>query len=173
MSNPLDDYLQSKAPMKKVAIFGTGQRILPGMGRFMRSKNLQDIGSGALQMAGGLAVSGLAGAAGKAYQAIRKKRDFDEMMDTNPDLEEFHRDNPKLFNRHYTSLRSMNPTLAQDPVVAGGIMRQMSQTPQVAGKVLVEYMRNSPQGPALEVGAKATPKGPESSFAVKGMRPLG
>lgn len=123
--NPVDEYLASK---EKTALK-------------MPNVNLQEAGRLATvgaAFAGGLGVQkGVA----KVYRAITKKRDFDHMMQSNPDLEEYRAQNPSQFNQHYTSLRRMNPEFASEPTVAGTYMRQMSMNPGSAGKVIVESLR--------------------------------
>ena len=93
--------------------------------------------------AAGLAVAGLAGAAAlKMHGAAKKRASFREMMDVNPDLKEYQQENPKLFSASYSALKSMNPTYAQDPLVAGGVMRKMMEGgPAGAGNVLTQTIR--------------------------------
>lgn len=50
------------------------------------------------------------------------------------------------FNAHYNSLRKMNPGYAEDPIIAGTMMRQMSMHPNTAGKVLMEGLESSSRG---------------------------
>ena len=125
MSNPVDDYLS----MKKEAV------------------NWGQIGHTALEgAAGGIAGAGvlaLGAAALKALGAMRKRKEFSGMMGANPDLSEFHRENPKQFNQHYNSFRGMNPRFAKDPVVSGTYMRSMSMSPETAGKAIVESMESA------------------------------
>lgn len=154
MSNPVDDYLAGAAPMVKQA-GPWGQLPLPGMGKLLRgSRTMEDLGSGALQAAGGLAVTGAVGAVAKVYQALRKKRDFDAMLDVNPQLAERQEEDPKRFNYQYNSMRAIAPQLAQDPVMASSIMLHMSSNPEAAGRVLLEYARGAPAAPTVETGPK-------------------
>jgi hypothetical protein len=88
----------------------------------------------------GLGGAAVGVAAEKAYRAATKSRDYEKMMAHNPDLKEYRRENPNLFNQHYTSLRGMAPEFASDPIVGGTYMRQMSTDPQSAGKVVVEAL---------------------------------
>lgn len=150
MSNPVDDYLESRSGMDKKAFFGRPQ-LRHAAGR---------VGIGALEAAGGAALLSLGGAAMKSFNAIKKKKDFGEMMEANPDLQEFQSQDPKRFQQHYNSLRSMNPQFARDPTVAGTYMRQMSMSPQTAGKVIVESIS----------GARAMPSSP-AQMAMEGYRP--
>ena len=152
MTNPLEDYLMSKT--------AGPQGVLPGMGRFMqggfgqgvmnnvRTGAEQAIGSGAV----GLAATGLGVGAIKAYRAIRKRQDFKDMMNHNPDLHEFQQQDPSKFNAHYNSMRSMVPAYAEDPIVAGSLMRNMSLNPETAGSVLMQGMESrSKTGPTLGI----------------------
>lgn len=87
----------------------------------------------------GIAVVGMAALRGmdNAFLAITKKRDFNKMMEDNPDLQESFQENPKQFHAQFTSLRSMNPSFSSDPIVAGTYMRQMSASPATAGTAMV------------------------------------
>lgn len=147
--NPLDEYLTTKQ--------AGPQGILPGMGKFVgtgldRVKNNirtgaeQAIGSGAV----GLAATGMGVAALKVYRAIGKRQDFKNMMEHNPDLAEHQQRDPAKFNAHYNSLRSLVPAYAEDPIVAGSLMRNMSFNPDNAGNVLTQSMESrSKTGPSL------------------------
>lgn len=143
--NPIDEYLSTKT-----AAFG-GQSVLPGMGRFARNQAVQSVVSGAGAAAGGLAVMGLATAAQKALQSIRKKRQFEDMMQVNPDLAEQQAEDPMKFNAHYNSFRRLNPEFAADPILAGTILRKMNANPETAGSVLAESFkgRKDMGGPSL------------------------
>lgn len=139
MSNPVDEYFELKAGIQK-----TSADVLP-MARVLG----RSVASGAA-MAGGF---GLATAAVKAYQAMTKKRDFDEMIATNPDLAAAQQADPVKFNQHYNALRRMNPQFAAEPIVAGSYMRQMAAYPESAGKVVVEALQAGRQGgPQTSVG---------------------
>lgn len=129
--NPIDEYLESDVHqmMEKKANLGTAMSFVG-----------KRVGTGALEAAGGAALLTLGGAAIKAYKGISKKRDFRGMMEANPDLQEYQGQNPKQFQVHYNSFRNMNPSFASDPVVAGTYMRQMSMSPETAGKVIVESL---------------------------------
>lgn len=149
MSNPVDEYLEMREGSTKVA----NQLALPFMKGEAARRALSQVGSGALQAAGALGVVGLVGAAQKAYDAISKKRDYDEMIKANPDLIQERTTNPRQFEQHYKSLRRMNPRFARDPVVSGNLMRSMSLNPQTAGGTIVESLRNVPSGPEAEIKA--------------------
>jgi hypothetical protein len=142
MSNPVDEYLSYCAgdepeQTKEASLWG-------GAAKSLTAEHIGGLAMDAAILGGGAAL--LSGAAGKIYGAITKRRDFNDMMDVNPDLKEYQRENPKLFNAHYSSLRSMNQEFASDPVVAGTYMRQMSMSPGTAGKVVAESLGAVPRG---------------------------
>lgn len=135
---------RTKASEKTAGAAGRfAQGMAQGAKRVLDPSELGRIGTQAAVVGGaGL----LIGAAQKTYLAITKKRDFDAMLKHNPDLAEHQEANPQMFNQHYSSLRSMNPMFAKDPVVAGSYMRQMSMNPGTAGKVLVESLNSLQKG---------------------------
>jgi hypothetical protein len=159
VSNPIDDYLG----MHKKAFGFLG----PNFGRqamtSMREGAAQAVGQGAV----GLAAAGIGVAAMKSYRALRKRSDFKQMLEANPDLAEHQEADPMKFNAHYNSLRAMNPGYAEDPIIAGTLMRQMSLSGNNAGHVLMESMdsssRSRGQGPQFTLGSKITDKGQETS----------
>lgn len=101
------------------------------------------LSSGVMQgLAGALAVGATAGvgiAAAKLYDAATKGRDFRRMISFNPDLATEHERDPRVFNQLYSSLRSINPTFARDPIIAGSYMRRMVGSP-MAGGVLTDAL---------------------------------
>jgi hypothetical protein len=140
MSNPLEDYLATK-PKTKTAFLGmSGSSIKNGI--TMGAE--EAIGKGVV----GLAATGIGIAALKTMRALGKARDFKNMMALNPDLVEYHDQNPAQFNAHYNSLRAMAPAYGQDPVISGTLMRQMNNSPMHAGGVLMS---------ALEGAQKSSP----------------
>ena len=146
MSSPIDEALMSKE-----ALFGSFLQGARGAFGEMSAKSVgAEMAREVPRAVGGMAAAaGFAGAAhgvGKLLGSIRKKRDFEEMMETNPDLATHQEDNPKFFNSAYTSLRGMNPTFAKDPVVAGGMMRRMMESPESAGGILASSIK-SPDAP--------------------------
>ncbi len=138
--NPVDEYLSKYAADPQT-----------GWGPALRNA--------AVQTGVGLAVAGAPIAATKIYQAVKKRGNFNSMLENNSDLQALHRDaqsdpaKAKQFNAFYDSLHRMNPEYAADPFVAGSYMRKMTNTPATAGGVLVDA-RNSakllPSGPLTE-----------------------
>lgn len=155
-TNPVDSYLQSKEASATQQAFGfmggAGAKFMAGAKKAISPEMLGQAAAGSAVVAGGAM---LASAAGKVMGAITKKRDFDAMMEHAPDLKEYQAQDPALFNRHYNSLRSMNPQFAKDPVVAAGYMRQMSEYPATAGNTIVQSLSALPKqqrGVDLKVG---------------------
>lgn len=111
--NPLTDFLDEYGTTKE-ADFS------------MEKKRFGQAVAGGLAAAGaGTLVAGVGAAASKAYDALTKGRDFKQMLSHNPDLQEHHDRDPKMFNQMYTSLRGINPQFGKDPLVAGTFMRRM------------------------------------------------
>jgi len=137
MSNPVDEYLEKH-----------GQRPLTKAPRQFGEMAVM-MGERAALLGGAI---GLALAGNKVYRAITKKRDFNAMMEANPDLEEERKRDPKTFNRFYNSLRSMNPQFAAEPVVAGTYMKKMLTSPEQAGGYLVDAMQATKGvGPSVDL----------------------
>lgn len=139
--DPLDEALMSKEA------FGWGN--LAG-----------EAGHAAAGALGAAAVSGAIAGARKLFAAGEKRREFTAMMDTNPDLVEAQRSNPKFFNASYNSVRSLNPSYGSDPIVAGSLMRRMMQSPESAGTILMSTMKAPPPGGSpfgLEVSGGGKP----------------
>lgn len=138
--NPLDEYMSEKHA---------------GFGAFgNRLGQAAETGMATALATGAIAATGMA--AHKIYEAVTKARDFRDMMGSpfNADLAEHHQTKPKEFNAAFTSLRRMNPTFSQDPMIAGTYMRQMmTYDPATAGGVLVEalgHRRNEQPSPLAE-----------------------
>lgn len=135
--NALDEYLQEKTAGGFSAGWNQGVQALPSeMGRKLPGV----LASSGAQAAIGLGVAGIGVAASKIYGAVTKRRDFRSMMGANPDLEDKYRQDPKLFNQMYSTLRRFSPQFASDPTVAGTYMRQMSESPITAGGIAVQAL---------------------------------
>ena len=165
MGNPLDDYLEHESGTEKTAFFGRlGRKILTGAGQ---ATTMEGLGTLGMQMGMVAGAEMLVGAAQKAYAAATKNQHQKQMFAVNPDLVEAQKADPVMFNQYYSSLRTMNPQFAADPVVAGGYMRQMVENPQGAHGVLVNALGASKGGPAgggvrdfstgLDIAGRAAP----------------
>lgn len=139
MSNPLEEYCAAYAGEEKTA--SVGSELLGGAKDQFGARQLGGLG---MSVAMVLGAGAIAGAAKKLYMAATKNKHHREMLEVNPDLAEHHQADPRMFNRHYTSLRNLSPEFASDPVVAGSYMRQMSEMPGNAGAVLVNSIQQSP-----------------------------
>lgn len=159
MSNPLDDYFK-----EKTAFFGSGNKGQLG-------KTFGDIaGSTAVQFGVAAGLTAIGPVAQKITSAVTKRRSYSNMLEQNPDLQDFREDNPKQFNNMYNSFHRINPEFASDPIVSGTYMRQMAAHPEGAGKVIVESLKGreglgSPFGDALRSGSNAASKGFSGAFA--------
>lgn len=117
------------------AVGSAGKEIAGHLGKSLA------VGAGA-GIAGAL-VTGAGVAASALYGAATKARDFREMMGSsfNEDLHAMHQERPRQFNEAYSSLRSVNPAVTQDPMTAGVYMRRMmTYDPSGAGGVILESL---------------------------------
>jgi len=146
MGDPIEEYLEHASALEKRAgIGGYGQSLLRGARKAFGG---EELGTLAMQTGAVAGVAALAGAARKAYAAATKSRDFKSMLEVNQDLAEHQANDPKMFNQFYNSLRTLNPTFASDPVVAGSYLRKMMEFPHNAGPILVDSVGAAPKLPA-------------------------
>lgn len=118
--NPLEQYLEKKAGIGELL----GKAKDPAFNAAVGGLTMGGLTAGTAAVSFG---------AKKLYDAITKKRDFREMLAANEDLREHLERDPKFFNQAYTSLRSVNPQFASEPMIAGHYMRQMMEFPLHAG----------------------------------------
>jgi hypothetical protein len=171
MSDPIDDFLEYEKTAQLGSFLrgvGRGFRTLGrtvGQGKgaprmageafeaFSRGGELgQKLQGGAALAAGGMALAGIGAAAKKINDAIHKRRTYKEMMSLNPDLAEVRDRDAPFFNAAYTSLRSVNPTFARDPITAGAMMVKMLDNPEHAGNVLLGSVRQPTADPPGGLG---------------------
>ena len=160
MTNPLDEFLEDFGPKEKTAINWAGAQD-------MAVRGLSGVGKGLAQGAGAAAAAGAVGAVGlaasKIFGAATKARDFRQMLSYNPDLQEHHDRDPRMFNQMFSTLRTMNPQFSSDPIVAGSYMRRMSENPMTAGGIAVESVGHRDKLPSFggrltEIGMNAASK---------------
>jgi hypothetical protein len=130
MGNPLDEALMAKEALN----FGS---MLGQAGQELGSSMLH----GATGALGAAAMVGVGVGAQKLISAGRKRHDFKEMMELNPDLAPHQEGNPRFFNASYSSIRRLNPTYGRDPIVAGSLMRRMMESPESAGTILTGTLK--------------------------------
>lgn len=164
--NPAEDFLKEKKAFGLGALTGAAK----ATGRAM-SPAARAFGTAAATGAGAAAFMGLAGGAHKLYAAATKTRDFRAMLEANPDLHQHQKADPAGFNRMYSSLRTLAPEFAAEPMVAGYYMRQgMEGLMEGRGGVAVQAMnakRPMQTGPMTDAAMQGymrgvNPKGPES-----------
>jgi len=150
--NPVEEFLLEKRAFGGAAVGklrSVGAKAAPTLGRMG-----EQAAGAALAGAGAAAFAGLVGAAGKLYDAATKTRDFQNMMEANPDLHEHLQADPAGFNRMFTSLRRFAPEFTKEPVVAGTLMRRGMVMPfEDRGDVPVKAQRERSfpkAGPATE-----------------------
>jgi hypothetical protein len=137
--NPVEEFLKVKEA------FNLGQLgpAAKGYGRQVSGA----LATGAATGVGAAAFAGLTVGAAKLYDAATKTRDFNNMMEANPDLHEHHQADPAGFNRLYSALRTLAPDFAKEPLVAGTYMRTgMLEDPSGRGQQAVKAMRDSGPG---------------------------
>jgi len=137
--NPVEVFLQEKKA------FNLGQ-----FGPTAKSYGKQvggALATGAATGIGGAAFAGLTLGAAKLYDAATKTRDFNNMLEANPDLQHQHQADPVGFNRMFSALRTMAPHFTKEPLVAGTYMRNaMERDPGQQGGVAVQALRDSGPG---------------------------
>ena len=166
MKNPIEEFLSEKRAFGGQQLGQIGKRV--GEGAQL----------GAAFAMTGAATAGIVSAAGKMYDAITKKRDFDNMIEANPHLQVHLEREPEAFNRMFSSLRTMQPEFTKDPMVAGAFMTDAMETePQGRGFVAVrarsQFGSGTPQrlGPASEAALSGFNKGLGMDLGGKGGRP--
>lgn len=139
MSNPLEDFLTEYGPVE------TKEADLKGFGRQFGGAVTSGLGAATATAALGAGAVGV-----KAlYDAATSGRDFRAMLSHNEDLRDHHTNDPRRVNQLYSSLRSMNPNFAKDPIVAGTYMRRMIDSPLGAGGILAETVGARSQFPSI------------------------
>lgn len=122
MANPVDEFLLEKRALNLSGITNAAKGIA---GSRVGRAGATAVGMGL----GAAAFGGLAMGANKAYLAATKTRDFNSMMEANPDLHEHSKQDPAGFNRMFTSLRTFAPEFTKEPMVAGAYMRRAMESP--------------------------------------------
>jgi len=174
MSNPVEEFL------KTAGIWGNFMKGLRGEGASGFSGAL---GSQVPTGVAAAAVTGVGMGIAKGFEKIHdrltKARDYKSMLQATPDLRHFDASHTQMM---YNSLRSLAPTLARDPLVAGSFVRDALRLspehgpaiPPATAKMLVETQAKL-QGPSLarqmaEAAGKASPlqriqadKGPQQT----------
>ncbi|HEU4534224.1 MAG TPA: hypothetical protein VFS00_08900, partial [Polyangiaceae bacterium] len=146
MANPIEKFLarEPDAEPKEAGWGGFAARNAAGALGAGAASLGGSIGESVIKGIGGSiaagTVAGVGMAATRMYQAATKARDFRAMLEHNPDLVDSHRQDEKRFNQLYSSLRTMNPHFAADPIVAGVFMRRMVDSPMGAAGVLTEAL---------------------------------
>lgn len=149
--DPLTAYLQTK----KAGVFDAVKKRVSSP-QFAEMMTDRAVGAG-LAAGATAAVVGGAAATKAIYEAATKARDFRRMLEHDPELEQAHQQNPKLFNAYYTTLRTFNPEFSRDPVTASTFMHKMlAGGSSHAGGVAAETLQyrgkiKSPVDPLLQV----------------------
>ena len=150
MANPVEEALMAK----EAFLGGVAEGMRQAVGT---QKGQMELGRAATRMAFGAAAMAAIPAAQKVYDAITKRRDFKEMMQTSPGLSSVQTENPSLFNAAYSSFRRINPTFAKDPVVAGSYMRKIMASPESAGLIIAQTVKSPSLSEGMNVGVDAGP----------------
>lgn len=157
MSNPIDDAF---AEIKEAGPLDQMRSALQGAGHTLKRFGQEAVLSGG-KATGAAGAAALVGGAALGIQKLvasaNKRNEFEQMMHHNGDLVQYQEENPQFFNQAYTSLRSMIPQYAHDPLVSGAVMRRMVQDPQTSGSVLMSLLRPpspTPSGPLSFVSGR-------------------
>ena len=155
MTNPAEEFLKEKRA------FGFGDA---AKGALSAGKSFAGVaGTAAAMGMGAAAFAGVTVAASKLYSSATKSRDFRKLLEANPDLRAHQKEDPVGFNRMYTSLRTLAPEFAAEPLVAGHFMRQGMENPlegRGATTLLAAGARKPRQmGPAVEAALEGYMKG--------------
>ena len=133
--NPVEEFLLEK---KAFNFGGAVSAAAPYARRFAETA-----GMGAAVGIGGAGFAGLTLAAGKLYDAATKTRDYNRMLEANPDLAHHLAEDPEGFTRMFSAIRTMAPEYTQEPLVAGAYMRAGMESPvEERGRVPVQARRD-------------------------------
>lgn len=132
--NPIDEFLEDHGSNKEASWGDVGKGGLSALG----------VGLGTA--VGGAVIAGGAMGLQKLHDAATKSRDFRKMMEFGADLQDAHKQDPRMFNQMYSSLRNVNPAFAKDPLIAGNYMRKMLGSPEAAGAFLEAAAGSVPGG---------------------------
>ena len=115
-ANALTEGLSPEEGHTKVALFGMDPN----------SPWVNTLQQGAAITAGALGVNLLGMAAGQgaraAHNRLTYRRDLNKVLDVHPDLKDYSK---KDIDLAYSSIRTMNPTFAKDPLVGGNLLGQV------------------------------------------------
>lgn len=115
MGNPVEEFLKTAGFWDnfKAGISGGGAKGISGA-----------MGAQVPTALAAAAVTGAAAGVAKGFEAVRerinKARDYKAMLQATPDLRRFDASHTQMM---YNSLRTLAPTLARDPLVAGSFVR--------------------------------------------------
>jgi len=150
MSNPVEEYFELR---KEGGYLGNVWKGLTSAGTGAQLG--QDLRHGAMQTAMVVGSTLAIPAAQKVVGALRKRHDYNQMMDNDPELQGLKEDDPKFFNQSYTSLRRANPSFGRDPLIAGAYMKKMVGNRDAAGLALAEAMQQNRPAHELSMGVKS------------------
>ena len=145
--NPVEEFLQIKQAGKGGGIMralGKAREAIGGSIAEATGHPLSKaLGWGLATSAGiglGYGVGGIG--AEKLYDAATKSRDFKQMMEANPHLQAYQKEDPAGFGRMFSALRRMNPEFSREPLVAGAYMHEAMETPpEERGMVAVKALQ--------------------------------
>lgn len=138
--NPVEEFLSEKKAFGMGGAMATAKPYAKRVG--------EGVAMGAMTGLGGAAFAGLTIGAAKLFDAATKTRDFNNMLEANPDLVHHHEQDPVAFNRMFTALRAMAPEFTKEPTVAGTYMRNaMENDPGSRGGIAVQARSDLSHGP--------------------------
>jgi len=166
MSNPVEEYFE----LRKEAGFLSGlwKGVSGGAGATAVERGAQlggDLRQGAMQTAMTVGAALAIPAAQKVVGALRKRHDYNKMMDHDPSLHDLKEQDPKFFNQSFTSLRRANPSFGSDPMISSSYMHKMVGNREGAGLAVAEAMQQ--RRPAHELSLGVKPEGSPFSPSMK------
>ena len=120
-------------PLKFVQAM-TGRNALPTMAAIGAGGAALTAGGIGAAMAGSMGVHGI----DRFVQAVKKGKDYKDMMEANPELA--HYDDDEL-QAAFNTLHKFNPELASDPLVAGTFVRRVADADAIDHRTVGELAR--------------------------------
>jgi len=120
-------------PLKFVQAM-TGRNALPTMAAIGAGGAALTAGGIGAAMLGSLGVHGV----DRFVQAVKKGKDYKDMMEANPELEHY---DPQELQDAFNTLHKFNPELAGDPLVAGTFVRRVADADAIDHRTVGELAR--------------------------------
>ena len=124
----------------------------------------------------GAGIAALGKLYGAAGDALTKKKDFNRMLNFSPEVRHLHKNNPKLVNAAFNTLRENNYQFSKDPLVASTFVSHMVEMQgQSAFESALQMHKSGPgkvngiQQAIFESSLRAAPNVYSSSYREHGI----